>query len=102
MKRLNLKYPLERVPLSWDFRTELDGHAVKSVSVFAVSVIGIGLTLDNEPESILDSSPWAENGVVFQLVKDGLAGADYKVYAIVERDDGAKFQKISVLPVREA
>lgn len=98
--RLSLKYPAERLPLSWNFVRELNGHAVKEFAVTAVLDPG-SRTADPDVE-MLDALPWLEDGVLFQLVQGGIAGADYRFVARVTRDDGLIYQKVSVLPVREA
>lgn len=99
--RLGLKYPAERVPLSWDFSQELNGAAPKSVRIDAVLARGSHIS-DAAPESILDKAvSWCEDGIVFQLIQGGIPGADYKITATIETQDGTIYQKISVLPVRD-
>ena len=99
--RLNLKYPAERLPISWDFRSELGGMAAKSLHVEA-EIDSSSRVQDPDPKAILDSEPWMEDGAMFQLMRGGVVGADYRVRATVERADGCIFQKLSILPVREA
>lgn len=111
--RLGLKYPVERVALSWDFTDELQGKQAVSVRVAAM-LDPKSPVKDPIPESTLFGETWIERNVpmqtesglvlrdvVFQLVKDGLHGADYRFRAVVVREDGLVFAKQSVLPVRE-
>lgn len=111
--RLGLKYPVERVALSWDFTDELEGKRAKNV--YVVPSLDLRSPVkDPQPEQTLCNAAWLEYGVliqteagkvkrdiVFQLVKDGIHGADYRFRAVVEREDGLVFAKQSVLPVRE-
>ena len=100
--RLNLKYPEERVPLSWDFRKELEGHAVKTVEV-KVSLDRGSRIEDLAADKLIASNYWVEDGVVFQLVEEGgVVGADYRFEALLKRDDGQIYKKVSILPIREA
>lgn len=109
--RLGLKYPNERVALSWDFTAELAGHKATDVSVQA-SVEPRSVVKDFQPEKLLARDPWIEYGVLltdeerhdvmFQIVEGGQHGTDYRFAAIVVRDDGLRFTKLSILPVREA
>lgn len=112
--RLGLKYPIERVALSWDFTAELEGKAALSVSV-DVFLDPKSPIKDSTPEATLAGETWLEKNVVmkteagitsrdivFQIVKGGVHGADYRYRAVVKREDGLVFAKQSVLPVREA
>lgn len=99
--RLNLKYPEERLPVSWDFAKELDGQKAKEIHV-KVSMDAGSRVNDPMVEQFLDAAPWVEDGNVFQLTQHGLAGADYRIEAIVKREDGRVYKKISILPVRDA
>lgn len=114
MMRLGLKFPIERVALSWDFTAELQGKNARKVMVEAFLDPKSPIK-DVDPERTLAGETWLERNVpvrtevgtsprdiVFQLVEGGMHGADYRYRAIVEREDGLVFAKQSILPVREA
>lgn len=95
-----MKYPAERVVLSWDFGPELAGRQAKSIKV-DLAIDRSSRVEDPEAKEMLAAEPWLEGSIVFQQVRGGVHGADYAIPATLERDDGLIFQKLSILPVRE-
>lgn len=104
-RRLDEKDPGEKVPLSWDFTTDLGTAEIVGTPTITVTVDNsLRRNADtNDLSTMLSGAPQVSAGkIVLQMVEGGVHGVDYKVRCsvAVNSTPAARLYKTSVLPVR--
>jgi hypothetical protein len=99
MDSFDPKDPLEIIPLTFDFDTEMGGSDTIVSAAVAVSVSN---GYDSNPASLLSGAASLLGDKVRQNVTAGLDGVDYIVKVTVTTTAGYKYTLARVLPVRNA
>jgi hypothetical protein len=92
------KDPSEVIPLTYDFRPEMDGQTIVSLTV----VVTVFKGFDADPSTILQGPALASGYRVRQVVIGGVDGVWYLIRITATTDTGLKYTLGRVLPIAKA